>query len=225
VESKHPYSIVYACYGVGMFYLVKGEFDQSVLVLTRGLKVCDEAEIPVQRPLIGSCLGAAYAFLGRFDEALNLLEGAVEHTESMRRLGGQALRMALLSEAYMLAGRAVEAEALARRGLEMSVQTKDKGSQASLLRVLGHIMASRDSLDAEQAAVTFNQALILAQELGMRPMQAHCHLGIGQVHLKAKNLVEARSEILQAANLYRRMSMSFWLLKAETWLNSLAVQR
>ncbi len=222
VESKHPYSIVYACYGVGMFYLVKGEFDQSVLVLTRGLKVCDEAEIPVQRPLIGSCLGAAYAFLGRFDEALNLLERAVEHTESMRRLGGQALRMALLSEAYMLAGRAVEAEALARRGLEMSVQTKDKGSQASLLRVLGHIIASRDSLDAEEAAVTFNQALILAQELGMRPMQAHCHLGIGQVHLKAKNLVEARSEILEAANLYRRMSMPFWLLKAETWLDSLA---
>jgi tetratricopeptide (TPR) repeat protein len=205
-----------------MFYLVKGEFDQSVLVLTRGLKVCDEAEIPVQRPLIGSCLGAAYAFLGRFDEALNLLERAVEHTESMRRLGGQALRMALLSEAYMLAGRAVEAEALARRGLEMSVQTKDKGSQASLLRVLGHIIASRDSLDAEEAAVTFNQALILAQELGMRPMQAHCHLGIGQVHLKAKNLVEARSEILEAANLYRRMSMPFWLLKAETWLDSLA---
>ena len=225
VESKHPYSIVYACYGIGMLYLIKGEFDQSIVVLNRGLKVCDEAEIPVQRPLIASCLGAAYAFLGRFDEALNLLEGAVEHTESMRRLGGQALRMALLSEAYMLAGRTVEAEALTQRGLEVSVQTKDKGSQAWLLRVLGDIMASRDSLNAEQAEVTFNQALILAQELEMRPMQAHCHLGIGQVHFNAKNLVEARSEIRQAANLYRRMSMPFWLAKAETWLDSLAVHR
>ena len=222
VESKHPYTIVYACYGVGMLYLIKGEFDQSIVVLVRGLKVCDEAEIPVQRPLIASCLGAAYAFLGRFDEALNLLEGAVEHTESMRRRGGQALRMALLSEAYMLAGRTGEAEALTQRGLEMSVQTKDKGSQAWLLRVLGDIMASRDSSNAEQAEMTFNQALILAQQLGMRPMQAHCHLGVGQVHLHAKNLVKARSEILEAANLYRQMSMPFWLLKAQKWLDSLA---
>ena len=89
--------------GRGYFFLIKGDFDRSIAMLERGLAVCDAAEIPAQRPLVASCLGAAYAFVGRLDEAHRLLESAVEHTASMRRLAGQAIRVAMLSGAYMLA--------------------------------------------------------------------------------------------------------------------------
>ncbi|PYJ79316.1 MAG: hypothetical protein DME69_05220 [Verrucomicrobia bacterium] len=218
LESNHPYSIVYAYYGVGVLFLIKGDFDKAIAVLERGLKVCQDAEIPVHRPLIDSCLGSAYASIGRVDGALRLLDRAVEDTAWMRRMGGQALRMALVSEAYMLAGRTDSAEALARRGLELSGKSKDKGSRAWLLRILGDLTARRSPLKAEQAEANYAEALGLARELGMRPLQAHCQLGLGYVHAQVKDVSKARSELRAAVELYRAMSMPFWVSKAETAL-------
>jgi hypothetical protein len=60
--------------------------------------------------------------------------------------------------------------------------------------------------------------LKLARELGMRPLQAHCYLGLGQIHAQAKEPAKVRSELLAAVELYRLMSMPFWLSKAEAAL-------
>jgi len=214
-ESNHPYSIAYAYYGAGILFLVKGDFDQAITLLERGLAVCDAAEIVVQRPLVASCLGAAYAFVGRLDEAHRLLESAVEHAASMRRLGGQAMRVAWLSGTYLLAGRTDEAEALARRGLELAAESKDRGSQAWLLAILADLSARRSALNVEQVEADYRMALALAQELRMRPLQARCHLGIGNLHAQVKNVAKARSELGVAVDLYKVMSMPYWLSKAE----------
>jgi class 3 adenylate cyclase/tetratricopeptide (TPR) repeat protein len=215
LKSSHPYSIVYAYYGLGVLLLMKADFDKAITVLERGLEVCQAAEIPVQRPLIAACLGYAYAFVGRLDEAMRLLEGAVEQTQSMKRMAGQALRLAWLSEAYILAGRTDEAEVFARRGLELARESKDQGSQAWLLRNLGDLIVQRSPLNAEKAKSDYGEALGLAQELGMRPLQSHCHLGLGKIHAQANNVAKARSEFMAAIELYKTMSMPYWLSKAE----------
>jgi len=201
-----------------VFFFIRGDFDKAVAALERGLEICQAADIPVLQPLITSCLGAAYAFLGRSDAALQLLESAVGHSAWMGRMGGQALRTAWVSGAYIIAGRNDEAEALARRGLELSRESKDQGSHAWLLRNLGDLTARHVPLDLEQAEANYGAALGLAQQLGMRPLQAHCHLGLGDVHAQVKSFAKARSELLAAAELYRAMSMPFWLLKAESAL-------
>jgi tetratricopeptide (TPR) repeat protein len=221
IEINHPYSIVYAYYGAGVLYFVKGDFERAIDVLERGLKVCDSAEIPVQRPLIASCLGAVYGFVGRLDEALQHLETAVKDTESMRRMAGQAMRVAWLSGAYMLADRLDEAEEFARRGLELVGESRDKGTQAWLLGILGDLSTRRNPSDTKDAEANYTQALLLAQELAMRPLQAHCHLGLANVYGKMKNSARARSELLSAAELYRAMSMQFWLSKTESALGDL----
>jgi tetratricopeptide (TPR) repeat protein len=221
-ESNHPYSIVYADYAVGVLSLIKGDFEKAITVLERGLKVCDTAEIPVQRPLVASCLGAAYASVGQFDKALQLLESAVKDTASMRRMAGQAMRVAWLSGAYMLSDRMDEAEAFARRGLELAAESKDRGTRAWLLGILGDLKARRAPLSVQQAEAHYEEALNLAQQLGMRPLQAHCRLGLGRVHAGLNDVAQARSELLEAVKLYRAMSMPFWLSRAETALGKLS---
>ena len=220
-ESSHPYSIAYAYYGAGILFLIKGDFDRSIAMLERGLAVCDAAEIPAQRPLVASCLGAAYAFVGRLDEAHRLLESAVEHTASMRRLAGQAIRVAWLSGAYMLAGRTDEAEALTTRGLELAAESKDRGSQAWLLAILADLSSRRSPLNVEQVKADYGIALALAREIKMRPLQAHCHLGIGNLYAQVEKDAEARDELLGAVDLYKAMSMPYWLSKAEAALAKL----
>jgi hypothetical protein len=58
----------------------------------------------------------------------------------------------------------------------------------------------------------------LAEELGMRPLQAHCYLGLGTLHGKAGQREQARTELSAAITLYRAMDMTFWLPQAEATL-------
>ena len=217
-QSAHAYTTVYAYYGLGMLYYIQSNFERAVYMLEQGVEVCRTADIPVLYPLIAASLGSAYAFVRRPDQALALLKSAIEHPAWMSRMGGQALRMAWVSEAYFEIGQIRESEVYARRGLELSRESKDMGSQAWLLRLLGDIVARCSPLDVGQAEANYRDALRLAGDRKMRPLEAHCHLGLGDVYANLKNDSEARSELFAAVQLYRNMSMPFWLSRAETAL-------
>ena len=163
-------------------------------------------------------LGAAYALSGRIAEALPLLEQAVEQATSMQLLAYHTPLVAHLSEAYLLAGRLEEARQLAGQALELSRERKERGHEAWILRLLGMLAAHGDSPDAEPAAAHYRQALALAEELGMRPLQAHCHLGLGTLYARTGQRQQARAALSAAVELYRAMEMHFWLPQAETAL-------
>ena len=50
------------------------------------------------------------------------------------------------------------------------------------LHQLGASMPTADPPDVAQAEAYYQQALALAEELGMRPLQAHCHSGLGMLY-------------------------------------------
>ena len=54
-------------------------------------------------------------------------------------------------------------------------------------------------------ALHYRQALALADELGMRPLVAHCHLGLGMLYAKTGQPEQARAELSTAIALYRAM--------------------
>jgi tetratricopeptide (TPR) repeat protein len=76
----------------------------------------------------------------------------------------------------------------------------------------------RDPPDVDQAATHYRQALALAQELGMRPLVARGHLGLGKLYTETGRLKPARAELSAAIELYRAMDMTFWLPQVEAAL-------
>jgi tetratricopeptide (TPR) repeat protein len=126
--------------------------------------------------------------------------------------------MAYLSEAYQLAGRREEAMQFAGRALALSSERNLQGQQAWVLRLLGEIDAQRNPPEVEQAEAHYRQALALAEELGMRPLVAHCHHGLGTLYAKIGRQAPARAELSAAIELYRAMDMTFWLPQAEAVL-------
>jgi hypothetical protein len=56
----------------------------------------------------------------------------------------------------------------------------------------------------------------LAGELGMRPLVAHCHLGLGKLYFRTDKREQAREHLATATTMYREMGMTYWLEKAET---------
>ena len=118
----------------------------------------------------------------------------------------------------MLAGRLEEAHALAERALALAREHQERGNQAYALRLLGEIAAHRDPPDVDAAATHYHQALALAEELGMRPLQAHCHRGLGTLYATVGQREQACTALTTAIEMYRAMDMTFWLPQAEAAL-------
>jgi class 3 adenylate cyclase/tetratricopeptide (TPR) repeat protein len=216
--ADHLYSRVVAYGAVGFRYLGKGDFHQAIPVLERALDLAQGAHLGLGIPWVAAPLGAVYALAGRTAEALLLLEQAVEQGVARRLMLDHALRVAWLSEAYLLAGRLDEAYTQAQRALEFSRAHKERGHEAYALRLLGEFHARREPPEVEPAATLYRQALALADELGMRPLQAHCHRGLGTLYAKLGQREQARAELDGAVALYRAMEMTFWLPQAEAAL-------
>ena len=200
-----PNSMVIVLYCVGLFYRRQGVLHKAIPMLERGLALSQSADIPLQFPMTASLLSAAYALAGRAAEALPLLDQMLERVATGSRMLLHALVLTELSEACLLVGRVDEASALAGRLLELSHTHTGRGYQAHACRLLGEVARRREPPDVDQAAAHYRQALALAEELGMRPLQAHCHLGLGTLYATTGQRQQARAELSTAIELYRAM--------------------
>jgi class 3 adenylate cyclase/tetratricopeptide (TPR) repeat protein len=210
----HPASLTAASWGIGLLALRQGDLPRALPPLERAVGICQEV-LPSFFPRVAAALGAAYTLSGRIADALPLLTQAMEQTTAMEMAGFQALCLLPLSEAQLLAGRLEDAHAVAEQTLGLAREHQERGHQAHALRLLGQIAARRIPPEHEQAEAHYRQALTLAEELGMRPLQAHCHLGLGTLYAKTGHREQACGQLSTAMELYKAMEMTFWLPEVE----------
>jgi tetratricopeptide (TPR) repeat protein len=213
-----PSSMLGVLYRVGLFYRRQGVLQKAIPMLERALALGQSTGILLQFPMTASLLSAAYALAGRAAEALPLLDQMLERLATGRRMLLHALVLTELSEACLLVGRVAEASALAARLLELSHTHTGHGYQAHAYRLLGEVARRREPPDVDQAATHYRQALSLAEALGMRPLQAHCHRGLGTLHAQIGQAEQARAALSTAIDLYRTMDMAFWVPQTEAEL-------
>jgi tetratricopeptide (TPR) repeat protein len=214
----HGNTLIIAHAGLGRLYLAQGDLEHAIRVLEQGLALCRASGNRVSFLPIATDLGYASALQGRLVEGCALLEEAI--SEGVRTGGrqGQASRAVWLSEVCRLAGRGAEAWQHARQALDLARQQKERGNEALALHQLGVVHAHATPPDAEQAETYYQQALTLAEELDMRPLQAHCHLGLGTLYATTGRAAQARTALSSAIELYRAMDMPFWLPQAKAVL-------
>jgi tetratricopeptide (TPR) repeat protein len=216
--GNNPFSQIEVCQGMSMLYLRRGDVQRAIPVLERAVGLCQDWHIPLPVPVLAGALGLAYVQEGRIDAGLALVEQGIEQQTVRHRSRRLAPMVAWLSEAYLLAGRLEEAHQRAAQAGDLARQYQQRGTQAYALRLLGEVAARRDPLESEPAETHYRQALPLAEELGMRPLQAHCHRGLGSLYARIGRRAEARAELSTAIDLYRAMNMTFWLPQAEAAL-------
>jgi tetratricopeptide (TPR) repeat protein len=209
-----PYERVSAYTRVGQLHLFRGNFDQAIPLLERSLSLSQEADVLIFYTIATSSLAVAYARSGRTTEALALVQ---QSGEQFRLL----LNILLCIEAYLLLGHQGEALRLALRTLELSQERQERGVHAQTLWLLGEIYGQHESPERAQGEAYYQQGLALAGELGMRPLQAHCHRGLGTLYSRARRPEQARAELTTAIDMYREMEMTFWLPQAEVALTQM----
>jgi hypothetical protein len=124
-----------------------------------------------------------------------------------------------LGEAYLLAGQAEDARACADRAVMLTRERGERGHEAWALRLLGEIASHHDHPNVATAEAHYGATMTLATELGMRPLVAHCHLGLGKLYQRTGDRAKAHEHLTTATTMYRDMNMGFWLEKAEKALH------
>jgi tetratricopeptide (TPR) repeat protein len=217
-EIVHPFSLSNAYVGAGYLSLRKGDVSRAVAFYTRGMDLCRRWHI--LQMLHGHALGlcVALGMSGQVTEALALLEQVVLQPPSPG-LGVSGMpESPTLGEIYLRVGRLEEAFYYTEQALVSARAQHERGREAWLLRFLGEIVTRRDPLALDHAASYYQQALAIATELGMRPLQAHCHHGLGTLYRQMNREEQARAALSTAIDLYREMDMVFWLPTVEAAL-------
>jgi tetratricopeptide (TPR) repeat protein len=212
-----PTSLANALWCVGLVSRRRGDVHTAIPILEQALALAQTANI-LNFPISASLLGAVYALAGRTAEALPILGQMLERVATGNPMFFHTVVFTELSEALLLVGHVDEASALAGRLLELSRTYMGSGYQAHAYRLLGEGARRREPPDLDQAEAYYQQALALAEELGMRPLQAHCHLGLGTLYHQMGCVEQARLALSTALDCYRAMDMTFWLPQTEAAL-------
>jgi class 3 adenylate cyclase/tetratricopeptide (TPR) repeat protein len=200
-------AIIAASLASGIVRLLKGELEPAILSLERGLDLSKSTNIPLYLVACEANLGHAYVLSGRLRQGLEFLEHAVGQEVSVQNT-------TYMSGAYLAAGRTEQAHCLAAKAHALARERKQRGNEAYALKMLGEVASDLHPAEAAMAETYYTQAMALAIEIGMRPLIAHCHLGLGKLHRRRGDHGQTQEHLTKATAMYREMEMAYWLQKA-----------
>lgn len=215
-DLGHSAPIAWTLGRLGRVYCCRGDVNRAIDLSTRSLALARERGVDNVIQWSSASLGVAYTLDGRTTEAVARLEEAVAAGESTSSL--DPFTLVSLGRAYLSAGRSEDASRCAREALDMCRQRTRRDVEADALHLIGDLAARREPPASEEAMAHYRQALALADELGMRPIVAHCHLALGKLYRRTGKREQAREHLTTAATMYREMDMRFWLGPAEAEL-------
>jgi tetratricopeptide (TPR) repeat protein len=209
-----PFSLANALEGLGYVHLRRGEIPQAIRHLERGLELCQQWQLHLFYCSVQAYLGYAYALDGRDAQAVALLAESTATDSGLH----PALRVAMQGEAHLLGGRLDLAQGCVDRALALAAVGEEHPSRAWTLRLAAELAIAHGLEGADRAAEYYRAALALATDLEMRPLQAHCHLGLGKLYRRIDRVQDARVELSTAMSLLHELGMERWLREARAEL-------
>src|SRR5438046_2941396 len=207
----------------GILHLFKGDWAKARSLIEPWIAVLRKGNVVLGLPTAVASSAWALAQLDEANEALDRLREGEQLVERLAARGIVHFRSwdsQQLDRACLLLGRLDEAQRLGDRALESS--PRQPGFAAHALRLLGDIATHPDRFDADSGQAHYRQALALAEPRGMRPLVAHCHLGLGKLYERTGKREQAHEHLTAATTMYHEMDMQFWQGKAEDELRKLA---
>jgi DNA-binding SARP family transcriptional activator len=196
------------------FHLTKGAWGRARDLIEHAVAVIRNGNVVLQLPLAVARSAWVLAQIGETSEAVNRLREGEQLAERHAARGIVSLReYHALGRTCLALGRLSEAQQLSERAVEHPHLSL--GWRAYALHLLGDIATHPDRIDEESAERYYREALALAEPRGMRPLVAHCHLGLGKLYRRTGKRQEAQEHLTTATTMYREMEMTYWLEQAE----------
>ena len=222
-STHHANTMGLAHYAASWLHLYRGDWTEARVLIERGIAAFRSGNIFLN--LSGAVASSAWvlAQVGEGSEALTRLregEYLLDHHTPKGTVGFRGGTYRALGRAGLLLGQFEEAQRLGDRAVGYS--PSHPGLAAHALHLLGDVATYPDRFDAGRGESHYRKALALAEPRGMRPLIAHCHLGLGRLYLRTGQREQAHEHLTIATTLYREMDMRFWLEQAEEGMKELA---
>jgi tetratricopeptide (TPR) repeat protein len=216
--TQRPVPVGEAHLAASVIHLRRGDWTTARSLIEHGIAAFRAANSILNIP--GAVASSAWvlAQLGEPSEALTRLREGEQFLERQAARG--IVSYVALGRAALLLDRLDEAQSLGERAVRSSASRH--GVAAHALHLLGDIATHPDRFDAEGGEAHYRKALALAEPRGMRPLVAHCHLGLGKLFRRTGQREQAHEHLTIATTLYREMDMPFWLAQAEAEMKELA---
>jgi class 3 adenylate cyclase/tetratricopeptide (TPR) repeat protein len=214
--TQHAFTIGWAHFAASMPHLLKGDWGKARSRVEHWITMIRTGNVGIHLPWAVASSAWGLAQIGEASEALSRMREAEQLLGRQAALGivghgGWAYHAA--GRAALLLGRLEDAQRLAKRAIEST--QRQPGFRAHALHLLGDIAAYPETFAPDTAVEHYREARALAQQHGMRPLTAHCHLGLGTLHRRTGKPGEAREHLSTAATMYREMDMGFWLKQSQ----------
>jgi tetratricopeptide (TPR) repeat protein len=215
VATTH--ALMHAHLGLGALHLRQGDFGRAIASFRRCVELARTRDVPFYVPWSASYLRHSYSLAGRLSEGIPLLEEAVARGAAMGVFVNRSLWLTHLGEAYLSCNRLDDAAVISAKAIEFAQSAGERGHEGWVLRLLGEIALRRNPAKLDDADAHYRQALARAEELGIRPLVAHCHAGLAKLYRRAGKREQVLEHCTTARRLYRDMDMRFWqeMLEAE----------
>jgi class 3 adenylate cyclase/tetratricopeptide (TPR) repeat protein len=211
-STQHAYTVGWANFGASMLHLVKGDWATALSRVKHWIAMLRTGNVAIQLPWAVAACAWALAQIGERSEARDRVregEQLLEHQMARGIVGHRSWAYGAVGRACLLLGQLDEARRFGDRAVESA--WRQPGFMAHALYLLGDIATHPDRFDSESGVAHYREALALAQLHRMRPLVAHCRLGLGKLYHHIGETEHARDNLAAATTMYHAMDMGFWL--------------
>ena len=217
LETHHAWTVGMILEAVSALHRTKGEWAKALALAERGIAAWRGANIVLGLPTLIAQSARSLAQLGDASEALARVresEQLLERDAARGYYNSHRTAYESLGHACLLLGRLDEARRMGERAVEHS--RTYLGNAARAQHLLGVVVTHPGRFDAMSGEAHYRQALALAEPRGMRPLIAHCELGLGKLYGRTGRRERAHEHLNRATAMYRDMDMRFWLHRLES---------
>ena len=213
-DDAHANTVGMAHYAAGVLYLLKGDWAKARSPIERGLEVFRAGHVLMFLRTAVASSAWVLAQLGEASEALSRMRECEQLGERLAASGVVGHRG---WADQSMGARVCCSAGSTRRGAWASARSSLPGPRR-VRRPRGpsarrHCNPSR-SVRCRERPGPLPPALALAEPRGMRPLVAHCHLGLGRLYQRTGTRAQAHEHLSTATTMYREMDMPFWLEQA-----------
>jgi len=215
-STRHPFTIGQAHRAAVTLRLLMGDWSRARSLSEQWIAGMKAGNVVIQLPWAISSSAWILAQVGETGDSLDRIregEQLLERQMERNLIATVGWDYHSLGRACLLLGRLDDAQRLGDYSVGCS--SHQLGFVAHGLRLLGDVATHPDRFDAKCGESQYRKALSLAEMRGMRPLIAHCHLGIGKIYQQTGKHQEARDLFSSASAMYREMNMTSWAEQAE----------
>ncbi len=215
-EIGHPSIRAMAHAFLGLAHLLRGNLDRSLTLLEPGLEIAEENGAVYGIVMNALHLALALALLGDRERAERHLERVRQTRASIGTVLPKFTKYgSLVAGALLAMDRVAAAHAEIEEHLPLVAAHGARGYEPPLLRLRAEILDRQAPEDSGEALRCCEQALALAEKLGMRPEVAHCRRVMSRLRRHAGDKARAREHLDAAIALFSELGMPFWAARAE----------